>query len=38
MYARAFMKTFFIAKILCTYVMNYLRREISLHDHEGVLG
>jgi hypothetical protein len=33
-----FMKTFFIAKILCTYAMNYLRQEISLRDHEGVLG
>jgi hypothetical protein len=30
-------KTFFIAKILCTYTMNYLRQEKSIRDHEATV-
>jgi putative acetyltransferase len=33
-----FVKRFFSAKTSCTYTMNYLRQEISLHDHEVVFG
>jgi hypothetical protein len=32
---RVFVKSFFIAKILCTYTMNYLRQEKGLRDHQG---
>jgi hypothetical protein len=28
-----FVKSFFIAKILCTYTMNFLHQEKSLRDH-----
>jgi hypothetical protein len=33
-----FEKTFFSAKILCTYTMNYLRQEKCLRDHGAVRG
>jgi hypothetical protein len=31
-------KRFFLAKILYTYTMNYLRQEITLRDHEARQG
>jgi hypothetical protein len=32
--AGVFVKSFFLAKISCTYTMNYLRQEKCLRDHE----
>jgi hypothetical protein len=34
-FADIFVKRFFIAKILCTYTMNYLQQEKCLRDHGG---
>jgi hypothetical protein len=34
LYGHIFVKSFFLAKILCTYTMNFLHQEKSIRDHE----
>jgi hypothetical protein len=34
LYGRIFVKSFFLAKILYTYTMNFFHQEKSIRDHE----